>query len=186
MIRILADHHAAQQAGSWKSLGNRLVGDGSNGHLFFTPAADVLPASMLDDFQNGRHKFQLFARFAADPLSRLPAARAQSFGVDEIVFHNFAREVIGKRPTTATAATMLVNGDWGFIHCFMFRYMVEQLVGLEQWQLIWVDALGMGTVLATQQPFDVMLDLLQLPLQLANRRLLLSNDLMTERQIAWA
>ena len=68
----------------------------------------------------------------------------------------------------------------------MFRHMVEQLVGLEQWQLIRVDALGMGTILATQQPFDVMLDLLQLPLQLANRRLLLSNDLMTERQIVWA
>ena len=62
----------------------------------------------------------------------------------------------------------------------MFRHMVEQLVGLEQWQLIWVDALGMGTILATQQPLDVMLDLLQLPLELANRRLLLSNDLMTE------
>ena len=136
---------------------------------------------MLDDFQNGRHKFQLFARFAADSLACLSAARAQPFSVDKIVFHNFAREVSGKRSTTATAAAMFVNDDWGFIHCFVFRHMGEQLVGLEQWQLIWVDALGMGTILATQQPFDVMLDLLQLPLQLANRRLLLSNDLMTER-----
>ena len=186
MIGVLADHDATQQAGSWESLGNRLVGDGSNGHLFFTPAAGVLPASMLDDFQNGRHKFQLFARFAADSLARLAAARAQPFSVGKIVFHNFAGEVSGKRSTTATAAAMFVNDDGGFIHCFMFRHMVEQLVGLEQWQLIRVDALGMGTILATQQPFDVMLDLLQLPLQLANRRLLLSNDLMTERQIVWA
>jgi hypothetical protein len=44
----------------------------------------------------------------------------------------------------------------------------------------------MGTILATQQPFDVMLDLLQLPLQFSNHRLLLGNDLMTKRQIVWA
>jgi hypothetical protein len=81
---------------------------------------------------------------------------------------------------------MFVNDDGGFIDCFVLRHMVEQLVRLEQWQLIWVDALGMGTILATQQPFDVVLDLLQLPLQFANRRLLFSNDLMTERQIVWA
>jgi hypothetical protein len=141
---------------------------------------------MLDDFQNGRHEFQLLARFATDSLSRLTAARALSFRIGKIVFHNFPGEVIGKRATTATAAAMFVNDDWRFIHYFMFRKMVEQLVRLEQWQLIWVDALGMGTILATQQPFDVVLDLLQLPLQLANRRLLLSNDLMTERQIVWA
>ncbi len=81
---------------------------------------------------------------------------------------------------------MFVNDDWRFIRCFMFRHMVKKLVGLEQWKLIGVDALGMGALLATQQPFDVMLDLLQLPLQLANRRLLLSDDLMTERQVVWA
>ena len=141
---------------------------------------------MLDDFQKSRHKFQLFARFAADSLACLSAARAQPFSVGEIVFHRFAREVSRKRSTTSTTAAMLVNDDRGFIHCFMFRKMVEQLVGLEQWQLIWVDALGMGTILAAQQPFDVMLDLLQLPLQFANRRLLLSDDLMAERQVVRA
>ncbi len=95
MIRVLADHDATQQAGSRQSLGNWLVRHGSNGQLFLTPAAGVLPASMLNDFQNGRHKFQLFARFATDSLSCLSAARAQSFSVGKIVFHNFAREVIG-------------------------------------------------------------------------------------------
>jgi hypothetical protein len=75
----------------------------------------------------------LFARFAADSLARLTAARTEPFSVGKIVFHYFAREVSGKRPTTPTAATMFVNDDGRFIDCFMFRYMVEQLVGLEEW-----------------------------------------------------
>ena len=68
----------------------------------------------------------------------------------------------------------------------MLRQMFEEFVGLKQRQLMRVDTLAVGTILATQQPFNVMLDLLQLPLQLANSRLLLSNDLMTERQIVRA
>jgi hypothetical protein len=124
---------------------------------------------MLDDFQNGRHKFQLFARFAADSLSRLATARAQPFRIGKIVFHNLAREVIGKKSTPATTAAMFVNDDRRFIDCFVLRKIVEQLIGLKQRQLMRVHTLAVWTILATQQPFNVMLYLLQLPLQLANR-----------------
>jgi len=50
---------------------------------------------------------------------------------------------------------MLLNDSRRFIHRFVLRYMIEQLVGLEQPRLIRVDALGMGTMLATQHKKNV-------------------------------
>jgi hypothetical protein len=104
MISVLADHHAAQQPGPRQALGDRLIGDRSDDDLFFAATASILPASMLDYFQNCRHEFQLLARLAADSLSRLTAAWTQLFNFGKIVVHNFARQVIGQ-PSAAAAST---------------------------------------------------------------------------------
>jgi hypothetical protein len=59
---------------------------------------------MLDDFQNGRHEFQLLARLAADSLSRLTAAWTCLFAVGKVMVHDFAGQVIGQ-PSATTAST---------------------------------------------------------------------------------
>src|SRR4029450_12766227 len=93
MISVLADNHAAQQPGPWQAFGDRLIGDRSDDDLFFAATASILPASMLDYFQNGRHEFQLLARLAADSLSHFTAARAWLFIFVNVVLYNFAWQV---------------------------------------------------------------------------------------------
>ncbi|QDT73659.1 hypothetical protein I41_28490 [Lacipirellula limnantheis] len=130
---------------------------------------------MLDDFQNGRHEFQLLARLAADSLSRLTAARTGLVDVSQVVVHKFAGQVIGKWSTTAASTNVLTDdqrcgifGKWG-----RGCGRVIRVASVKHRQLVGINSFTARTVTTAKQLFDKVLRLRQIALQLIDRRLLL-------------
>ena len=174
----------ARRPGTGQPLVDRLRRLVREGDVLLAGATGVAKSRVLDHEERRRHVFQLLADLLADLGARASAVRAGQLLGGQLVLDPLPGQALGERLPPPAPPTP-----------FRFRVLrLRRLLGGtlgnvfggilgEQPELVGIDALPPGAVLATEQQLDLMLQLLDPPLRLPDRVRLLADDLVAEGQV---
>ncbi len=172
MIGVFAHHDRAEQAGTGQAFLDRFARRWCNGHMLLACSASILEAHMLDHLQQSGLKLQLLAFLRTNPLALLAAIGTELFLIVQIVFDNFARQMVGQRLASATSAAVFADDDRTivrFIGHLGIAVCLVHVVVIEQLQLIRIEALAAWAVLVAKQLLHVVFQLLNPLVGFANR-----------------
>ena len=184
VVAVLARDRLGQEPRAGQPLVDRLRRLVRDRDVLLAGPTGVAESDVLDDEERGRDVLQLLADLLADLDAHVAAVRAGQLLGGQFVLDPLPGQVLGEPLPPASPPPPLR------LRVLRLRGLLRGILGDvfgrvvgEQAELVGIDALPPGTVLATEQLLDLMLQLLDPPLGLLDRVRLLADDLVAEVQV---